>query len=386
MRIIEKISSLDILTVDIETVRLYEELKDAPLEMQSSWEDKIKQEGKVPDFIELSDLWKIRAPLYAEFSKVCAIAVSYLTNENKLKVKTYYGIDELNILKSFYSDLSLFITHNRSYRILGHASRFFDVPYLCKRYIVNKLDIPSILDESNSKPWEMKNLDTNELWKSFGTGPGSSLRSLCNILEVPTSKVDLVGDEVGEAYYSGELKRIAVYCGKDVVSTFNCFRRFKKEDIFAFEDATYLHQEGEGEKRVCNVLEHILASGQLTSTVTAAIVAYVEEHNLDKKDVLILIKTALSKTKHYQKVVEEDYSELKTALGLDVDYSPIQVVVDKGNLAKLQVTALIKQYKDASPEIKANVIDLTEKYLTEYGKISQVTAKNSLLFLKEKLV
>jgi hypothetical protein len=43
----------------------------------------------------------------------------------------------------------------------------------------------------------MKNMDTNELWKSFGTGPGSSLQALCNVLGIPVSKVDLVGDEVG---------------------------------------------------------------------------------------------------------------------------------------------------------------------------------------------
>jgi len=385
MRVIEKVASADILTIDIETVRLYEELKDAPLEMQSAWENKNKNEGKIPDFIELSELWKMKAPLYAEFAKVCAISMSYLTKEGGLKVKTYFGEDEVEILNSLYSDLALFLTHNRSYRLLGHASKFFDYPFLCKRYIVNCLNIPSVIDESHCKPWEMKNMDTNELWRSFGTGAGSSLQALCCVLNVPTSKVDLVGDEVGEAYYGGELLRIATYCSKDVISTFNCFRKFKKEPIFQFDEVEYIFQEGEGSKRNINVLEHILASGQLTSSVVAAIVDYVNEHDLDKKNVLILIKTALSKSKDYQKVNEEDYAELKTALGLDVDYSLIKVVVDKGNLAKLQVTALLKLYGTATDEVKAEVIELTEKYLTEYGKISQVTAKNSLLFLKEKL-
>jgi hypothetical protein len=385
MKVIEKVASEDILTLDIETVRLYEELKDAPLEMQSAWENKIKHEGKIPDFIELSELWKMKAPLYAEFSKVCAVSMSYLTKEGTLKVKTYFGIDEVEILKSLYSDLALFLTHNRSYRLLGHASKFFDYPYLCKRYIVNSLDIPSVIDESHCKPWEMKNMDTNELWRSFGTGAGSSLQALCCVLNVPTSKVDLVGDEVGEAYYGGELLRIATYCSKDVVSTFNCFRKFKKQAIFQFDEVEYIFQEGEGAKRKVNVLEHVLASGQLTSSVVSAIVLYTEEEKLDKEEVLILIKTALAKSKDYQKVNEEDFAELKTALGLDVDYSLIKIVVDKGNLAKLQVTALLKLYGNSTDEIKAEVIELTEKYLIEYGKIGQVTAKNSLLFLKQNL-
>ena len=86
----------------------------------------------------------------------------------------------------------------------------------------------------------MKNLDTNELWKSFGTGPGSSLQAVCTVLNVPVSKVDLVGDEVGEAYFKGELERIAKYCSLDTIATFNVFRVFKKETIFPFEQVVYV--------------------------------------------------------------------------------------------------------------------------------------------------
>ena len=83
-------------------------------------------------------------------------------------------------------------------------------------------------------------MDTNDLWKSFGTGPGSSLQALCTVLNIPISKVDLVGDEVGAAYFKGELTRIADYCSLDTIATFNVFRFFKKESIFSFEEVVYV--------------------------------------------------------------------------------------------------------------------------------------------------
>ena len=386
MKIVNRINSEDILTIDIETVREYEELKDAPASYQFAWECKNKQNGEVPDFVELSRLYENKAPLYAEFSKICAISVSYLTKEGLLKCKSYAGTDEIKLLNAFSRDLEIFYSVNKSYRLMGHAAKFFDYPFLCKRYIIQGLDIPSYIDESDKKPWEMRNLCTNDLWRSFGTGAGSSLQALCGALKVPVSKVDLVGDEVGKAYYNGEIKRIGMYCNYDVVATFNVFRKYKKEEIFKFEDVIYVENDESEERTVTlNVLDHILASGQLTSSVVSAIVAFTEENNLNKEDVLTLVKTALAKSKQYQSVKEEDFIGLKDALGLTIDYSLIQVVVDKGNLAKLQVNALIKQYEEDSAEVKKEVVRLTEQFLRENNKIEQVTAKKALEFLKEKL-
>lgn len=384
MKTIDKINSEDILTIDIETVRLYEHLKDAPEQMQSSWERKNTHEGVIPDFIELSTMWDEKSPLYAEFSKVCAISMSYLNGDGILKVKTYYGTNEKEILENFYTDLILFYSHNKSYRLMGHAAKWFDIPYLCKRYIVNGLEIPNALDESNCKPWEMKNLDTNELWKSFGTGPGSSLEALCGALNVPTSKVDLVGDEVGKAFYNGELKRIAEYCSKDVVSTFNVFRRFKYESIFQFEECEYIFQSGTVEKEPINVLDHILSAGSLNTKTIEAIVKYTKENKLNAQNVLTLVIAALSNTK--DKVLEEDYQELKEALSLTVPTDLIECVVEKKSIGKLQVKELLKIYSDATKKVKKQVVKQVEDYIEGQGKSSQVRVKNSIVALKEGLL
>lgn len=240
MKIIEKINTCDILTIDIETVRLVKNFEDLSEDWQSAWEYKNKNEGVVPDYEDLCSLWEKSASLYAEFSKVCSVAITYLTKEGTLKCKIYKDADEVIILTQLQSDLDKFYFANRSYRLLGHAAKYFDYPFLCKRYILNGIDIPSILDESHCKPWEFRNLCTNELWRSFGTGSGSSLQALCTALNIPISKVDMVGDEVGAAYFEGRLEEIGEYCALDTIATYNIIRKFKKEPIFEFKDVIYI--------------------------------------------------------------------------------------------------------------------------------------------------
>ncbi len=239
MKSVANINSSDVLTLDIETVRIEKNFSDLSEEFKSAWAYKMKQDGETLEEEELADKWTKMASLYAEFSKVCAISLTYV-KDGILKCKNYANVDESIILTSFASDINIFSSKNKNYRFLGHAARYFDFPFLCKRYIINGFDVPPSLDESASKPWEMKNLDTNELWRSFGTGPGSSLQALCTTLGIPISKVDLIGDEVGEAYYRGEIDRIAQYCSLDTIATFNVFRFFKKEPIFQFSDVIYV--------------------------------------------------------------------------------------------------------------------------------------------------
>lgn len=241
MKIVKGISSEDVLTIDIETVRYKQKFSELSEAWKSAWSYKNKHEGETLSEEELSVKWEKTASLYAEFSKVCAISLVYL-KDGILKCKSYSGTDEKKILIDFAKDLKAFYSTNKSYRILGHAVKYFDIPFLCKRYVAQRMDIPVELDESSAKPWEMRNIDTNEMWKSFGTGAGSSLQALCTLLGVPISKVDLVGDEVGKAYFNSELDRISKYCALDSIATFNVFRRFKSESIFAFDDVIYVSE------------------------------------------------------------------------------------------------------------------------------------------------
>lgn len=245
MKLLRDIPTRHFVAIDIETVRIVEKYEDLSDEWKSAWEYKNKQSGEVPFFEELSDSWEKTASLYAEFSKVCAVSVTFLSkNEDKLLCKEFFGTDETVLLSQLGDFLNQISGSSKDFRLVGHAAKYFDYPFLCKRYIINSLTIPTLLDTAHLKPWESRNLCTNaDIWKMGGTGAGSSLQALCTALGIPISKVDLVGDEVGNAYYRGEVERIAHYCSLDTIATFNVIRRIKGERIFQFDEVSYLDRK-----------------------------------------------------------------------------------------------------------------------------------------------
>ena len=366
MKILKKISSDDILTIDIETVREHEELKNAPESFQSAWEYKNKQDGEIPDFLELSRLYENKAPLYAEFSKVCAISLTYLTQEGKLKCKSYAGVNEVEILENFANDLAMFYQVNKSYRLMGHASKFFDFPFLCKRYIINGLDVPPYIDETDKKPWEMRNLCTNELWRSFGTGAGSSLQALCEVLKIPVSKVDMVGDEVGKAYYDGEIQRIGMYCNYDAIATFNVLRKFKRESIFQFEDVEYVTTQ-KVEKVELPILDVIRNTGTISENQADKLVGQIESG--EEKATLDIVTAALidkNRDKGIEGIMQIPGYQYFCEL---LESGPMY---EGEKFGKSHANQLIKEHKDSSPEVKADVVLGVKNWIDKYNKGSQV--------------
>lgn len=282
MKVLNKIKSENLVTIDIETVRLAETFDELDAGTQSAWEYKNKQDGKVPDHDELSEKWEQYSSLYAEFSKVCAVSLAFLHN-GTLYCKEFYGDDEKEILSNLGTTLENIFNRGKEYRLAGHAAKYFDYPYLVKRFIINGMDIPSILDTTDAKPWEQMNLCTNELWKVGGTGPGSSLQALCNMLQVPVSKVDLVGDEVGKAFYAKEYDRIGRYCSYDTVATFNVLRRFKKESIFEFDDVKYI-QVKEEKKEEIPPLKKLYETDYLSDEIKEQLRGLFKKKKATKKD------------------------------------------------------------------------------------------------------
>ena len=85
--------------------------------------------------------------------------------------------------------------------------------------LINGIKIPSILNLSGKKPWEINHIDTMELWKFGDYKAYTSLALLCHVFKIPTPKDDISGADVARVYYEEkDLNRIAKYCEKDVVA------------------------------------------------------------------------------------------------------------------------------------------------------------------------
>lgn len=145
-----------------------------------------------------------------------------------LRVKSFYGDDEKKLLQDFLTTLQQLESTNNKWSFTGHNIKEFDIPFICRRLLINQLNIPAFLDFQNMKPWETNMIDTFQYWRFGDYKHFTSLKLLAAALKVPSSKDDIDGSMVGEVYWKDkQLQRIVTYCQKDVVTTGNIVLRFK---------------------------------------------------------------------------------------------------------------------------------------------------------------
>jgi 3'-5' exonuclease len=216
----------DVLFLDIETVPAVSshELLDPVL--QTLWNKKSKQ-FRTPEQTS-AEVYE-RAGIYSEFGKIICISGGLIREKNPFifRLKSFYGDDERNLLSEFSSMLAKFSKTNRDAVLCAHNGKEFDFPYIARRMIINGLIIPEILDNAGKKPWEIKLLDTMDLWKFGDYKNYTSLELLTSVLGIPTPKDDIDGSQVAGIYYvEKDLERIVRYCEKDVLAIAQVMLRF----------------------------------------------------------------------------------------------------------------------------------------------------------------
>lgn len=217
----------DILFLDIETVPYAPSMAMLDPAMQVLWDKKSKL-FRNPD--QSADEAYERAGIYSEFGKIICISVGLIKEKNpySFRIKSFYGDDEKALLTEFSGMLSKFSRSDKDAQLCAHNGKEFDFPYIARRMIINKLVIPEILDNAGKKPWEVKLLDTMDLWKFGDYKNYTSLDLLTTVLGIPTPKDDIDGSMVARVYYEEkDLQRIVHYCEKDVLAIAQILLRFK---------------------------------------------------------------------------------------------------------------------------------------------------------------
>jgi predicted PolB exonuclease-like 3'-5' exonuclease len=222
---LENINPCDIVFLDIETVPVISSFDNLNPAMQALWEKKSVSFRK--DDQTAADVYQ-RAGIYAEFGKIICISVGVLKDKNPygFRLKSFYGDDEKSILTEFSAMISKF-SKNREAVLCAHNGKEFDYPYIARRMIINGLIIPGILNNAGKKPWEIKLLDTMELWKFGDYKSYTSLDLLSSILGFPSPKEDINGSMVADIFWlEHDLRRIVTYCEKDVLAVARILLRF----------------------------------------------------------------------------------------------------------------------------------------------------------------
>ena len=228
---LDQIRVEDILFLDVETVPQSPDFLQVDEAMQAFWDKKSTQFRKEGQ--SAAEVYE-RAGIYAEFGKIVCISVGIATlrgGTRWFRVKSFAGHDEKLLLTDFSKMVTAFASDNTK-NLCGHNVKEFDIPYICRRMLVNGIPIPPVLDMAGKKPWEVRFLDTLDLWKFGDYKHYTSLALLTHIFGIPTPKDDIDGSQVAKVYYEeGNVNRIATYCEKDVLATAQLLLRFKGEPL-----------------------------------------------------------------------------------------------------------------------------------------------------------
>lgn len=216
----------DVLFLDIETVPQAPSAESLDERTQGLWDKKSKL-FRQPDQTA-AEVYE-RAGIYAEFGRIICISVGYVKEKNPIsfRLKSFFNDEEKNLLVEFNGMLQKFCTARKEAVLCAHNGREFDFPYIARRMIINRLIVPEILDNAGKKPWDIKLLDTMELWKFGDYKNYTSLDLMASILEIPSPKDDIDGSMVARVFYEEkDLKRIIRYCEKDVLTIARILLRF----------------------------------------------------------------------------------------------------------------------------------------------------------------
>lgn len=199
-----------------------------------------------------------RAVLHAEFGRIVCISCVLRTQGGEIKKISFCSDDERGLLSDFFEMINKAWV---SVLLWGHNIKSFDIPFICKRAIINGLKIPKALDYGTLPAWKMGTvIDTMEMRQRSGylrTG----LELLCLCLGVPSPKQELEGSQISDLYWNSyqtaagtedhraTLKTIASYCEGDALASLLCY-----EKMAGIEVADPVAEEKKEEKKQTSLL------------------------------------------------------------------------------------------------------------------------------------
>ena len=173
------------LFLDIETSTLAKDLDGYAKAIGDNGKEHWKKKSKwvrknSPEYIELDDdrLYQLDAALYPEFGRVVCVSIGQVVFEDGVtptaKIKSFYGDNEKDILDVFMKTMSRIFHANPKISLVGHNVKGFDLPFLIKRAIINRIpkdvlynstDLMQALIESGNK---LVSYPTHLYWLDIG--------------------------------------------------------------------------------------------------------------------------------------------------------------------------------------------------------------------------
>ena len=179
-------------------------------------EDNVETDGLEEELQKMNDVYEKRSALVPEFAKIICVSMAFMTKDG-IKQQTFSNHDEKQLLMDVRDLLDR--CHKLDFYLCGHNLKNFDIPMLAKRMIINGIMPSKILPSYDTKPWEVKAIDTKEIWQYGSYTSIGSLDLVCSTMGIDTPKDGPIhGGNVHEVYWNNQsrLDEISDYCEKDV--------------------------------------------------------------------------------------------------------------------------------------------------------------------------
>jgi predicted PolB exonuclease-like 3'-5' exonuclease len=214
---LDKILFIDIETVGIEADYPSLEKKNPKLaELFSNYESWFKKRFPEDADSTLDQLFQTRTALVPEFARIVTVCLGIVDQSGKFKTTVFSDENERSLLIELRK--TLFKCGELGYFLCGHNVKNFDIPMVAKRMIINNILPPKIFPTYDTKPWEVKAIDTRDVWQYGQYASISTLDLMCGVMGVESSKSDeMDGSRVHEVFYKEKnIDKINTYCEKDV--------------------------------------------------------------------------------------------------------------------------------------------------------------------------
>lgn len=227
---IQKSKLFSTLFFDIETTTRYktfeEYLEKEPFNAKDFiYRASLKYPNVTPEFA-----YQEYGMLYPEHGQVVSIAWK-IYSEKKFEGETFgfKDWDEYDGMDKKYADKEILLKFNRVLGNLfgnidaplgGYRVKYFDIPFVYKRMLVNKIYPHRSLIPVGKKPWEVPHIDLYDYW-NVGVNGMSGFGTICDLMGVENPKMgEMDGRQVCYRFWDDhDTESINEYCMRDVDSS-----------------------------------------------------------------------------------------------------------------------------------------------------------------------
>lgn len=159
------------------------------------------------------ELYAEKATLLPEFGKIICMSFGMFSDDKK-HIMSIVEDDEkelmIRIAKVFNK------ASQTKKRLCGFNIKYFDIPWIVRKFYKYNIEIPRSINFFGIKPWEMNMIDLLELWK--GTSKYSvTLDEMAYDLNIESPKKIISGENVHDYYWNKkDIKTIMNYCESDI--------------------------------------------------------------------------------------------------------------------------------------------------------------------------